>query len=60
MKKVNGILIILSVLGVIYAGTLKVLEEKWNLSICLFHMSSQGIISLAVMISAICLAAFLT
>ena len=59
MKIVNGVLIILSVLGVIFAGILKVLEEKWNLSIFLFHMSSQGIISLAVMISAICLAAFL-
>ena len=59
-KKRNIVLIAPGILLLMFAGALKLLEEKWNLTLYLFHMDSQGIMSVSVMISVVCLAVFLS
>lgn len=59
-KKSNVAFIMLSVLLLVFAGTLKILEDRWHLTLYLFNMSSQGIISILVVISFICFAVFLS
>lgn len=59
-KKSNIILIAPGILLLMFAGALKLLEDKWNLTLYLFHMDSRGIASVSVMISVVCLAVFLS
>ena len=59
-KKSNVVLIVFGVLLLAFAGALKILEDKWNLTLYLFNMTSQGIISILVVMSFICFAVFLS
>ena len=59
-KKSNVAFIMLGVLLLAFAGVLKIIEYKWHLTLYLFKMTSQGIISILVVISIICFAVFLS
>jgi len=59
-NKSNIVLIMLSVLLLVFAGALKIVLNNWNLSLYLFNMTSQGIMSVSLAISIVCIAVLLS